>query len=245
MPVFNESQGIVKTLTDLDRELAKAEIRVELFLQDDCSTDSTLLLVEELRHKLAMRLSIESNKQNSGHGPTTQRAYVRASHSSDSIILQLDSDGQYNTSQLPELLRTCRLSNSIVIGCRSYREEPWYRKCITSALRFYLFLRWHRKFSDANSPIRVYPRQTLKKLLTSLPSKSLIPNIYLTIVSSVQEAPVIEIPVEHKVRNGESLIGTMWSDKKSRVVFVPRKLVRFCLTAFVELRRFERELLTK
>jgi hypothetical protein len=41
MPIFNESDGISTTLRTLDQVLSTEGFLVELFIQDDCSTDQT------------------------------------------------------------------------------------------------------------------------------------------------------------------------------------------------------------
>ena len=41
MPVFNEADGIQRTLNDLDAALSNKSESPVIFIQDDCSTDNT------------------------------------------------------------------------------------------------------------------------------------------------------------------------------------------------------------
>ena len=166
MPVYNEADGIQETLGLLDDAFSLAGIRTELFIQNDVSTDGTLLAIEGLRNNLKMSVSMETNQSNMGHGPTTWRAYNRAAHSGHQVVLQLDSDGQFNPVQIPPLVHLCGNEGKVVMGNRQARTDPWFRKLITMALRMYLRFRFQLRCSDPNTPVRAYPSQILQILLT-------------------------------------------------------------------------------
>ena len=238
MPVYNEADGIQETLELLDDAFSLAGIRTELFIQNDVSTDGTLLAIEGLRDNLKMSVSIETNQSNMGHGPTTWRAYNRAAHSGHPVVLQLDSDGQFNPVQIPPLVHLCDNEGKVVMGNRRARTDPWFRKLITMALRMYLRFRFQLRCSDPNTPVRAYPSQILQILLADVPDNPLIPNIYLALAASGKKISIIEVPIEHRVRRGTSTTGTMWSRENIRLVFVPKRLIKFCQLAFRELKTF-------
>ena len=241
MPVYNEADGIQETLELLDDAFSLAGMKTELFIQNDVSTDGTLLVIERLRNNLKMSVSIETNQSNMGHGPTTWRAYNRAAQSGNQVVLQLDSDGQFNPVQIPPLVHRCGNEGKIVMGNRRARTDPWFRKLITMALRMYLRFRFQLRCSDPNTPVRAYPSQILQILLADVPSNPLIPNIYLALSASERNFDLIEVPIEHRVRRGTSTTGTMWSRGNIRLVFVPRRLINFCQLAFRELRTFKKD----
>ena len=54
MPVFNESDGISTTLQTLDQVLSARDFSVELFIQDDCSTDTTETVIKTIAPQLKM-----------------------------------------------------------------------------------------------------------------------------------------------------------------------------------------------
>lgn len=242
MPIYNESDGIAETLSVLDLALQENKIDSELFIQNDASTDQTLEKIEEVRPLLKMKISAETNQVNLGHGPTTWAAYKRAVTSSCSTVLQLDSDGQFNADQIPRIIEACLESRSVVIGVRQSRVDPWYRKAITKLLRVYLFSRFQLQCSDPNSPVRAYPTQTLKELLNQIPNNPLIPNIYLSVVASIQKIHITELPIDHRVRRGNESTGTMWSEKAIKPRLIPKRLIKFCINSYVELRLFGKHL---
>ena len=238
MPIFNESDGIAETLTSIDAAFRHSGATVTICVQNDVSTDNTLEVLTELATSLQLNIEIETNQRNSGHGPTTFAAYRRALNSGSSIVMQLDSDGQFNPVQIPPLVHLCGNEGKVVMGNRQARTDPWFRKLITMALRMYLRFRFQLRCSDPNTPVRAYPSQILQILLADVPNNPLIPNIYLALSASERNFSLIEVPIEHRVRRGTSATGTMWSRENIRLVFVPRRLVKFCRLAFRELRTF-------
>lgn len=239
MPVFNESDGIATTLLAIDKVLIDNDFAVELFLQDDCSTDQTLKIIEDLTPRLKMAIYIECNESNQGHGPTTFNAYQRAASSENAIILQLDSDGQFEPKELPTLIDAVDVQHQVAMGVRVARTDPWFRKALTSFLSTYLRLSFKCKIGDPNSPIRAYKREILIGLLKDLPHKPLVPNIYLTILANNKQLKVSETEVSHKVREGSSATGTMWRSGRSINFLIPKRLIIFSFKAVFELRQFK------
>jgi dolichol-phosphate mannosyltransferase len=239
MPVFNESDGIAATLLAIDRVFIENDFSVELYLQDDCSTDQTLKVIEDLTPKLKMTIYVESNESNQGHGPTTFNAYQRATGSKNAIILQLDSDGQFEPNELPTVIDFVEADHQVAMGVRTTRTDPWFRKALTRFLSTFLRLSFKCKISDPNSPIRAYKREILIDLLKELPHNPMIPNIYLTILANNQRLNVKEAEVSHKVREGSSTTGTMWRDGKSAKFLIPKRLIIFSFKAVLELQHFK------
>ena len=239
MPVYNEADGIQETLGLLDDAFSLAGITTELFIQNDVSTDGTLLVIKELQKNLKMLVSIETNESNMGHGPTTWQAYKRAANSGHQVVLQLDSDGQFNPVQIPPLVHLCGNEGKVVMGNRQARTDPWFRKLITMALRMYLRFRFQLRCSDPNTPVRAYPSQILQILLADVPNNPLIPNIYLTIIANNERLNVNETAVSHKVREGSSITGTMWQSNRPIKFLIPKRLIIFSFKAIFELWHFK------
>ncbi len=238
MPVYNEADGIQETLELLDEAFSQSGIRTEFFIQNDVSTDETLSVIKGVKTQLKLSVSVETNDRNMGHGPTTWRAYRRAVASGHQIVLQLDSDGQFNPSQIPQIVQLCSDRNMVVMGNRISRTDPWFRKVLTKALRMYLQFRFGLRSPDPNSPVRAYPTHILKLLLSDIPENPLIPNIYLALSASARKFPSITVAIKHRVRRGTSSTGTMWSKGNIRFSLIPRTLIKFCRLAFRELRAF-------
>ena len=233
MPVFNERDGIADTLLELDQVFNDHHLAVGLFLQDDQSTDDTVNVVQSLSSQLIMRVDIESNVQNLGHGPTTFAAYRRAVASGAPVIMQLDSDGQFFASELIQIYESIVNGADVTIGVRVDRADPWFRKAITSVLRVYLTLRYRSRFPDPNTPIRAFSASRLALMLSQIPEQPLVPNIYFTIIAARHKLRTVYFDVSHRPRRGSEPTGTMW--KSSSTFKSISRLLKFVVRAFAQL----------
>ena len=232
MPLYNEADGISETLTDLDAEFNKIGLSATFFIQNDCSTDSSLAEIEVLRGRLHGLVLVETNLRNQRHGPTTRRAYQRAVESGSEVVVQLDSDGQFDTTDVAEMVNIL-LNDSgldLLIGSRKRRTDPWYRKLVTRSLQILLAIRFGVFSADPNSPIRVARTNALRQGLNTLPEDVLTPNVLLTVYFHRSGHRVKYRPTTHRIRRGSTSIGTMWSGHRLNVL-IPKSLIMLCWNA--------------
>ncbi len=236
MPIFNESDGITETLISIDEAFRHSGATVTLCIQNDVSTDNTLHVIGELATTLQLNIEVETNQINMGHGPTTFTAYQRAINTGSSIVMQLDSDGQFDATELPILCSVIAEGKEVVIGIRSNRVDPWFRKFLTYLLRNFLRARYFGRFPDPNSPIRAYSASVLSPMLSELPSEPLIPNIYLSILAVRKKIDVSYTHVSHRERRGGQTTGTMWQSSNQWQKI--KRLLKFCRKSFRQLLSF-------
>ena len=237
MPVFNESDGIRETLSELNHAFKNAQVDAQFFIQNDKSTDNTVEIITKSVEEFGMKVFLESNPTNLGHGPTVINAYLRAIKSEAEVVLQLDSDGQFNPSELIKLLDSVRGGTELAIGVRKIRVDPWFRVLLTKSLRVLLFIRFRKYFVDPNSPVRAYKRETLRDLISQIPSDALIPNIYLVIIARLRDIKIENFVVTHRDRRGENKTGSTWVSK-NRVKSIFR-LIRFAIRALKQFSAFK------
>jgi glycosyltransferase involved in cell wall biosynthesis len=236
MPIFNESDGIAETLTSIDEAFRHSGATVTVCVQNDVSTDNTLQVLAELATNLQLNIAVETNQRNLGHGPTTFAAYQRALNTGTSIVMQLDSDGQFDATELPMLCSAISAGNDVVIGIRSNRVDPWFRKFLSYLLRNFLRARYIGRFPDPNSPIRAYSASVLAPMLSELPNEPLIPNIYLSILAVRKKLQVAYVHVSHRERRGGESTGTMWQSANQWQKI--NRLLKFCRKSFRQLLSF-------
>ena len=236
MPIFNESDGIVETLTSIAEAFRHSGATVTMCIQNDVSTDNTLQVLTDLATTLQLNITVETNQRNSGHGPTTFAAYQRALSTESSIVMQLDSDGQFDAAELPMLCSAIATGSEVVVGIRSNRVDPWFRKFLTYLLRNFLRARYFGRFPDPNSPIRAYSASVLSSMLSELPNEPLIPNIYLSILAVRKKLNVEFVPVSHRERRGGQTNGTMWQSSNQWQKI--KRLLKFCRKSFRQLLSF-------
>ena len=237
MPVFNEADGIRETLSELNYVFKNVKEDVQFFIQDDQSTDNTVEIITRSAEEFGMKVFLENNPTNLGHGPTVINAYMRAIKSDAEVVLQLDSDGQFNPSELIKLLDSVRGGTDLAIGVRKSRVDPWFRILLTKSLRVLLFIRFRKYFEDPNSPIRAYKRETLSGLISQIPSNALIPNIYLIVIARLRGKKIENFLVTHRDRRGSNKTGSTWASK-SKIKSITR-LGKFAVHALRELTAFK------
>ena len=236
MPIFNESDGIAETLTSIDAAFRHSGATVTLCIQNDVSTDNTLHVIGELATTLQLNIAVKTNQLNMGHGPTTFTAYQRAINTGSLIVMQLDSDGQFVATELPMLCSVIASGKEVVIGIRSSRVDPWFRKFVTFLLRNFLRTRYFGRFPDPNSPVRAYSNSVIGPMLDKLPNEPLIPNIYLSILAVRKKLSVEFVPVSHRERRGGQTTGTMWQSANQWQKI--KRLLKFCRKSFRQLLSF-------
>jgi glycosyltransferase involved in cell wall biosynthesis len=228
MPVYNEADGIAEFLMEIDESLEGMTVIVV----NDCSTDTTLEVVESLKLQ-NVDLRVVSNERNVGHGPTTLRALELGLASGADAIIAVDGDGQVDANQIGGLLQAFVTSScDIVEGIRSDRHETAYRRFTSWATRVVTQIRVKRSVPDANTPFRVYQRDALEKVLTCLPTTSMVPNLWITVVSRRTNVKIMTYTISTRPRRGAVAGGSTWG--RSPASLPSRRFIRFCARAFIE-----------
>jgi dolichol-phosphate mannosyltransferase len=240
IPAFNEAEGIGGFLEEIDRALLPHVRSLRLIVVDDASTDDTPEVLERAGETLGGSLEVLRNPTNRGHGPSVLTAYRHALNAGADYVLQVDGDGQFLGSDLRRLLVLLIDEAHAVSGVRRFRQDPWFRMVMTRLVRYYVRFAFGVGARDPNCPLRGYERQMLSQLLSGLPQRCLIPNLYLTIVAARRGLALVEVDVSHRVRRGRSAEGSTW--KRGARSPVPWRLVRFARAALIESRAFRAQL---
>lgn len=229
IPVYNEADGLSETFQKLARVAKELNGTCTLVIQDDCSIDGSPQLIRQLAVTNELSINMEVNPHNLGHGPTLVRGYLRALTLSPSHILQLDGDGQFFVDDVIAVINAESRNYDLSIGVRFQRTDPWFRKLLTRILRYYLRIVAGCKSRDANSPIRCFRADPLRRLLTKVSTDAMVPNVYLTSLASCGDYRVIETVVRSRSREGTQASGSSW--RASTNFLIPAKLIHFVFGA--------------
>lgn len=235
MPLFNEAESISRTLGELNLALTGSAYDPVFIIQNDKSTDSSLQVVQSLNLFAQGKIRLESNSENLGHGPSVMRAYSRALETDCELILHLDSDGDLDFQMVVSCIDSVRAKRQeAVIGSRVGRTDPTYRRLVSQALRYGLWVLFGVRSPDVNSPIRAYHRHALEQALRACPIDTLIPHVLLTIVSHSSIDKLCYQPVAVVQLTSDSSLGSTW--KSSRQIFgLPTRFIRLVANAVIEL----------
>ncbi len=233
IPAYNEAEGLPAFLAEIRASFAACEIPVTLIVVDDASTDDTSRAVGTLAY--VMRAP-----RNRGHGPTALAAYAEGLKSGARVIVHVDGDGQFHGEDIALVARAIDDGVSEVVhGVRRGRTDPWFRRGLSVLVRFAVLLLCGRSVPDVNTPLRAYRPDALRRLIDGVPEGALVPHVHFSIAEARDRLPVRYVAVASIPRRGAAAQGTMWGTGRARVVFPPRRLIRFARLALAELWRVD------
>lgn len=229
MPAYNEASGIGGFLEEICAAFRSANMEAVIGVVDDCSSDQTRFEVTTFGDSGDCEVSVVSNHENLGHGPSSVRAWHLGLSFETPVVVHVDGDGQFDGDDIVQVAKAC-LGADGAIGIRAQRTDPWFRRLVTLSLRRYIRVMSGVYVEDANSPMRAYKSTALKPLLASLPESPLIPSVYLSVAGIAQKLNIVGVEVTSHDRRGDTATGSTWGE--ARLPLIPsRRLVVFVWNA--------------
>jgi glycosyltransferase involved in cell wall biosynthesis len=209
MPAYNEEEVIEKVV----KEFKSIPEVAEIVVVDNNSTDRTA----ELAKKAGARVVKESRQ---GYGFACQTALREAKYD---IIFLTESDGTFEAKDVYKFLSYVDDAD-LVLGTRTTREliehnakMGWFLLWGNLLLAKLIQLRfWVRtRLTDVGCTLRAIRKDALKKIINKFEVGSSEFSPEMIIISLKSNMRVVEIPVNYKVRIGESKItSNFWKSLK-------------------------------
>ena len=190
MPAYNEE----KNIASLVKEAMK--FGTEILVYDDGSTDNTYSLA------LNAGAKVIHGKMNRGYGVAIRSLFMNAKASDAEIMVTIDSDGQHDVNQIPEVIEPIlRGEADIVIGSRFINQNdtkmiPRYRRIGIRAITRVTKHVSYPNITDSQSGFRAYNRKALEIL--DLAEEGMMISTEILNRASENKLVVKEIPVTVK-----------------------------------------------
>jgi len=230
MPVFNEAHGLKLFLDELFESFCEFNVHINII--DDHSVDGTRELLGEMVKFHGSKLTFSVNEKNIGHGPGTLLGIsnVLASNTFEYLIT-LDGDGGFNTENIVSAFKLTLASQcDILEGVRVSRSSPIFRKISTKICQIMVQRASGKKTYDANTPLRIYRREVIAKIMQDIPKQLLIPNVFISAYTRLAGFEILEYNIPVIESRSLDKNGTTW---KQQYRFLPSKrFIRFCYRAF-------------
>nr|WP_211220537.1 glycosyltransferase family 2 protein [Pseudoclavibacter soli] len=225
MPAYNEESGIVEFLDELlvTSPLTAAD-SLRIIVVDDHSTDA---MPEVLDAYAADHpdVGVLHSSNNQGHGPTALRAYREGLASEPDWLVFVDGDGQFTGVDVWRTVRAAvSLGADVIHGVRTHRDEPWYRRMLTSALGSVVAVVAGGRVPDVNTPLRVYRPPLARALIDLVPETALVPHVHFSIAEQRAHLRRGALAVRSIPRRGGVSQGSTWGGQ--RVPLLPPKRLR-------------------
>jgi glycosyltransferase involved in cell wall biosynthesis len=186
VPAFNESENISK-IVELSKKYATSVI-----VYDDGSTDDTFELAS-----VAGATVIKSTK-NTGYGSAIRALFQAAREQDADIMITLDSDGQHDPDQIPDIIGPIKHGFDIVLGSRYLREQdkvkvPKIRSFGIKTITKLTQSASYKGITDSQSGFRAYSKNALSKI--NLFEDGMSVSTEILIRASEKKLSVTEVPI--------------------------------------------------
>lgn len=202
LPAYNEELAIESVLDEVVESLAAEDIRYEILVVDDGSTDNTAALAERFSESCwQCPVRVVRAAENRGAG-AARKIGVREARGD--VVVMLDADGSYPASAIPELLAYFPQYDQ-VNGARTSEQGtmPWLRgpaKWFIRRLACYLT---GHPIPDLNTGLKAFKRETMLRWLWVVPDGfSCVTTMTLAFLTN--GFFVKYVPVEYRRRIGRS-----------------------------------------
>ena len=197
IPAFNEELAVGAVVKELREILRQHELRFEIIIVDDGSTDRTVEMA------VIAGARVLRHRSNRGYGAALKTGISAAIYD---VIAITDADGTYPAHYIPELLEQLHTSD-MAVGARIGRNVhiPWVRRPAKWVLKKLANYVTGANIPDLNSGLRVFRRDIAMQYFSILPDFfSFTTTITLAMLSD--KYAVSYLPIDYHPRKGRSKI---------------------------------------
>ena len=197
VPIFNEEKYLLDSVT----RLQKTNIFNEIILIDNCSTDTSLAIAQNLKEKDSSILVLQT-KNNDGKASAVQLGlnYVTTSH----VVIH-DADLEYFPDDIVEMFEVAKVNpNDLILGSRvignKERKNIYFTTYFGNRILSIMFSFINRyKVSDISTCYQMYSLKNIQKL--NLNEKGF--GMELEVLSKFIKLgiEIIEVPIKYEGRS--------------------------------------------
>jgi glycosyltransferase involved in cell wall biosynthesis len=190
IPLYNE-EGSLRELYDQLRSAIGKIGRYEIIFIDDGSTDGSMRVLHELRHR-DKRVKIIRFRRNFGKSAALSAGFT---HAEGNFIVTMDADLQDDPHEIPNLLHEIKKGFDLVSGWKKKRRDPITKTIPSRFFNFVTSLLTGIHLHDFNCGLKIYKREVVKEVQVYGELHRYIP-----VLASWHGFRVTEIAVQHHPR---------------------------------------------
>lgn len=193
LPLYNEEKSVKNVI-----DLIPNDIDHEVILVDDGSTDESIENVKKVNNKY---IKIIKHEQNKGYGAALLTGF---NYASGDIIVTIDSDGQHNPKEIPNIIEPIINKNAdMVIGSRYLGETlypiPLHIKIGEYFIKKALRLLYNQEICNNQSGFRAFHKSILAQF-GEFYDYGMVFSTELLLKTLEIQKKIIEVPISLKPR---------------------------------------------
>lgn len=199
VPAKDEAESIVDLYLGIVKNTEPLTHDFEIVFVDDGSTDSTFVVLKNLKKK-DNRIKIIRHRGNWGKSASLMNGFARAL---GQTIITMDADLQDDPSEIPNFAKKINEGYDLVSGWKKKRHDPPSKTIPSKLGNFLTRILTGAKVHDLNCGYKAYRRRVVENL-------NLYGELYkfIPILAAKENFKITEIPVSHHPRKyGKSKYG--------------------------------------
>lgn len=204
IPTFNEEKIIIPTIYAVDNYLKTRNLKGEIIVSDDASSDKTVKEVEKLKNKYG-NLSILEMDRNYYKGWPVKQGMLRAQ---GKLILYMDADMSTPIEEADKLIKAIENGADLAIGSRIHNgkdlreSQPLYRRILGKVFSNFKSI-LIPKIDDSQCGFKMFTHESAKKLFSKQKIENIIFDVEILYLADKFGLKISQVPVEWK-HSGET-----------------------------------------
>lgn len=194
LPVYNDEKSVGQIIKKAVYQLPKIARSYDIIVVNDGSKDNTLSNLLKLKKEIKYLKVINHNK-NLGYGAALSTGFKAAKKD---FIFYTDGDGQYDISELKNLIALMDLETDVVTGFKIKRSDQLHRKIIGFLYNRINKFVFNLKVKDIDCDFRIIRKHILENIDFKIKSGAF--DVFLIKKLQERKARIKEIPVNHYPR---------------------------------------------
>lgn len=164
IPAYNEEDSVSNTVVNLHSVLSDHDIRHELLVVNDNSTDNTLLVLQDLQHTIDV-LRVFDNPPPNGFGFAIRCGLEK--YSGDAVAIYM-ADGSDSPEDLVTFFETMQVEDvECVFGTRFTKESkvvdyPKLKLPINRMANWFIRVLFGLRYNDITNALKLYRREVIE-----------------------------------------------------------------------------------
>lgn len=192
IPVYNEEAGLELLVSRLLPVLDGIGKPFEVIFVNDGSKDNSQQILEDLHRRRPEHIRALQFMRNYGQHPAIMAGFE---HVRGEVVVTMDADLQNPPEDIPRLLELIERGHDVVGGCRSNRQDTWFRKAISRLSNIVRERITHIHMTDHGCMLRAYRRNIIEQIVESGDASP-----FITALSQYLAVNPAEIIVGHEER---------------------------------------------